>query len=504
MFKLISLKIKDHFRFKDLNIDFIKTKELQNGPYTSLIIGPNGTGKSHVLSIVIEIFNVLAASQKRTSLVQQFKYDFELTYYLNNSNYFVSYHQKVLNIQINNSPSNLSELLLPSKIIASSISLHDRYPTISTRSKIYNDKYEYLGIRSTTNAAYISNHSKSIINSLSVASQKLNGLQNLKVLFDRLDLYPVVDIIYKPGKRFAFAVKGESFQDIIKDKKHFYSYFEKFIERKKKNLSEERRVSKYEKILRDGNRIDSLLEYLTANNKIFEKRYRYQIKINYTLDFTNSESLGKFIKEIEVIKTLLDLELFSIDKIKLKKNKDTFFIEQASSGEYHLLTSFLSIASKIEENSIILIDEPEISLHPNWQMQYMDLLNKIFENYQSCHFIIASHSHFIVSDLKDSLSNIISMKIEKGTGEIYSNVISNNTYSKSAEEILLEIFETPTTRNYYVAELVGEILQLMADPSSENSIIKEKIQKLKELNLENLSINDPLKDIVEKLFEKVS
>jgi len=46
------------------------------------------------------------------------------------------------------------------------------------------------------------------------------------------------------------------------------------------------------------------------------------------------------------------------------------------------------------ENSIILIDEPEISLHPKWQTEIMKIYANIGKNNQ---FIITTHSPFIIS-----------------------------------------------------------------------------------------------------------
>ncbi len=101
-------------------------------------------------------------------------------------------------------------------------------------------------------------------------------------------------------------------------------------------------------------------------------------------------------------------------------------------------------------------------------------------------------------------SAILALKIDKSTGKIISDLKDVNTYSWSAEKVLLEIFEVPTTRNFYVADLVGEILQLMSNPDAPNQSIREKIQRLKELNLENLSESDPLKEVVDKLIAKLN
>ncbi|TOE35513.1 ATP-binding protein, partial [Vibrio parahaemolyticus] len=83
------------------------------------------------------------------------------------------------------------------------------------------------------------------------------------------------------------------------------------------------------------------------------------------------------------------------------------------------------------DNSIILIDEPEISLHPKWQENFMPLLMSVFSGYQSCQFIIASHSPQIVSNV--SKTNCFVTSISKGS--IYE---SSYFYNKSSDFQLAE------------------------------------------------------------------
>lgn len=63
---------------------------------------------------------------------------------------------------------------------------------------------------------------------------------------------------------------------------------------------------------------------------------------------------------------------------------------------------------------MVLIDEPEISQHPNWQMQIIDMLDKCLSD-SKCHFIIATHSHFLVSDLPNYKSSVTYLYQEKVT-----------------------------------------------------------------------------------------
>ena len=111
------------------------------------------------------------------------------------------------------------------------------------------------------------------------------------------------------------------------------------------------------------------------------------------------------------------------------------------------------------ENALILIDEPEISQHPNWQMSIIDFLNKGLEGIP-CHLLIATHSHFLVSDLTRNRSTVTYLnKTHEG---LVSEKIKEETYGWSAEEVLLKVFKVPTTRNIYLAKIVGEMLDKIA------------------------------------------
>ena len=77
---------------------------------------------------------------------------------------------------------------------------------------------------------------------------------------------------------------------------------------------------------------------------------------------------------------------------------------------------------KIEdkENLIILLDEGEMTLHPQWQKQYVaywiDFLKTNF-NEHICHLVVTSHSPFILSDIPKK--NVIFL--EKGK-QVYPNI----------------------------------------------------------------------------------
>ncbi|HLB47340.1 MAG TPA: AAA family ATPase [Anaerolineales bacterium] len=66
-------------------------------------------------------------------------------------------------------------------------------------------------------------------------------------------------------------------------------------------------------------------------------------------------------------------------------------LDDLSSGEQQILLLLVEIIRRVKPGSIILIDEPEISLHSTWQRGLMAALDKIIEQYDA-QVILATHS----------------------------------------------------------------------------------------------------------------
>ena len=85
-------------------------------------------------------------------------------------------------------------------------------------------------------------------------------------------------------------------------------------------------------------------------------------------------------------------------------------LNDLSSGEQHELVLAYSLLFKVQENSLVMIDEPELSLHIDWQTAF---LNDLLEIVRSNKFdvILATHSPSIIGthdDLMVSLSDVLS------------------------------------------------------------------------------------------------
>jgi len=117
--------------------------------------------------------------------------------------------------------------------------------------------------------------------------------------------------------------------------------------------------------------------------------------------------LAKAEQEVDKKKnTFLDMidELFKstqkkIDREKneisfIQREKDIISPYQLSSGEKQILVILLSALIQDNKHSVMIMDEPEISLHTDWQKSLIHNIRKLNENAQ---IIIATHSPFIIS-----------------------------------------------------------------------------------------------------------
>ena len=84
-------------------------------------------------------------------------------------------------------------------------------------------------------------------------------------------------------------------------------------------------------------------------------------------------------------------------------------LDLLSSGEQHEIVLFYDLLFRIKPNTLVLIDEPELSLHVSWQDHFLPDLLKIVE---IAHFdvLIATHSPYIVGDYIDLM-----VALETGT-----------------------------------------------------------------------------------------
>lgn len=160
--------------------------------------------------------------------------------------------------------------------------------------------------------------------------------------------------------------------------------------------------------------------------------------------------------------------------IQIKKEGEVLRLEQLSDGEKCYialvcdLTRRLTIANPGLENpldgiGVVLIDEIDLHLHPEWQM---DVVSRLITTFRNCQFFVTTHSPIVASDVK---GRVFVME----DGQAYPRV----TYGKDSEQILASAFGVANPRNKTVQGMIDDAYKAISEGSMEVAEgILEKIE----------------------------
>ena len=141
-------------------------------------------------------------------------------------------------------------------------------------------------------------------------------------------------------------------------------------------------------------------------NKILESNIADPVeRTKVAVDAFNSHFLNANLltKLSNLSKTLFNRPVFS------NAANQEVTIDQLSDGEKQLYGRVIALMILNPSNSMILIDEPEIALHPAWQQKIMQIYSRIGRNNQ---FIVATHSPQIIASVP--YKNRILLRKENG------------------------------------------------------------------------------------------
>lgn len=118
---------------------------------------------------------------------------------------------------------------------------------------------------------------------------------------------------------------------------------------------------------------------------------------------------SEFIGQVSLFKALVDESIFANKTLRIddevgflfysqSKLKEPLLPEKLSSGERHLLLQLFELIFRAPQGALVLIDEPELSMHMYWQLRYSKMLSRIAE-LRKLHFIVATHSPQIFNSM---------------------------------------------------------------------------------------------------------
>lgn len=180
-------------------------------------------------------------------------------------------------------------------------------------------------------------------------------------------------------------------------------------------------------------------------------------------------------------------------KLKIRNESDlnTDF-EGLSTGEQNRLLMFAKVMSVMKERTVFLIDEPELSLHLHWQMEFHETLMRILSRLDKFHVVIATHSPIMISEgvRADSNSdNVVAVLDTRGDGRAKSRRPDNNNrdvlcrfYSfvevASHEQLVLRQFHTSPYQTREVSVEITDTVLNYAQGKTEKADAVALLQNL--------------------------
>lgn len=181
----------------------------------------------------------------------------------------------------------------------------------------------------------------------------------------------------------------------------------------------------------------------------------------------------------------IDLNIRIPDVVLITKSGE--FMLDASSGG---LMSLIDLAWQIflrsinKENLVVLLDEPENHLHPSMQRTVMNSLLNAFPNIQ---FIVATHSPFVVTSVKDSSVYVLKHSYDKESNlnEVTSIYLDSADKSGTAGETLRDVLGVPVTMPLWAEKELNSIIKDMSASEVSEKTLEVLRRSLREKGLES-------------------
>lgn len=405
-----------------------------------------------------------------------------------------------------------------------SSSLHEEYKSyVDEFEKLENDvniKHLFDDFFSTDSKSSVEVFSvkiaKGVMSSFITELMSFNPFlfNSVPISFQALSLIRYINNVYLES------IKDQSSIVALKRMKLFFTKFKEFQEEAKidvlgvpKSDNGKWRFFDTEKY---GRFVDFILDFIEKSGENVNWDLDNQISINIVKDNEDDIDVIKFYNEYARISKISNFLSFSYG---------------LSSGEMALLNLYSGIFKAIKNiqdekreegdinNVVLLIDEADMLLHPEWQQKYINsLINFLTLKFANIHFhiLFATHSPIMLSDIPKQNTLYLTNNGEKIFPETFSaNIFQLFRYSFFLDESAIGTFaekklksiihkidtiEQNVDNNLDVeAELIRKEIKLIGDPLLRRKIEERYYSKL--ANVRELSNEDKIKVLQKQVGE---
>lgn len=463
------LYIEEYLLLRDLDLNFDRPGRLDTGAYAlDFLVGVNGTGKSTALRALAQIISDLRADQ-----ISPFSYALEYEFKGRDGPYFVSIAQRDREDGLNrrmtvrsHSPDaeptfdadSIDQRYLPANLIVHTTGAEEEWEKLLAGARSVNDmaqaEEEVLDDPVRRSVVELPGHLPSsrpleateaeppflLIRASRMPLVTLCGLlahlasddQPLKDVLDSLALEPISGFSLRFRLHKALS-PFESF-DALAD----------FATRH----------------IQQGN--DHLLAFDLSSDPGLPSRLIKHAAIG--------GSLGLFAKLDRLLEpdlsgepTLRQVNVFLQRRVP-EVTEDTdessdglpclFLLDWLSDGEQSFLGRTAALAMLDAEDSLIVLDEPEVHFNDYWKREIVALLNMVMKEHTN-HLLIATHSSIVLSDVTEAhITSLV--RTDEGIAEPVDFTAA--TFGADPSTIMVHVFDTGTAVGAFSAQYIASAL----------------------------------------------
>jgi predicted ATP-binding protein involved in virulence len=115
-------------------------------------------------------------------------------------------------------------------------------------------------------------------------------------------------------------------------------------------------------------------------------------------------------------------------KIVFEKGSKDISVDELSTGEKQIVFRGTQLLRNINSvrDGVVLIDEPELSMHPRWQEKILDYYRNLFlkDSHQVAQLIFATHSEYVIKRALQNRANVLIVVLKEENGEIIPEKIT--------------------------------------------------------------------------------
>lgn len=459
-------------KFKNLQ-DF--TISFDNSSMKTVLLGQNAVGKSNFIEALVLIFKYLDLSTSNSREFPPFEYSI---------NYEIK--QKEINISCKDGKYviNLNKNIKTETF---------NYFFSDEAKKIYQPKYVFTYYSGLSNRLkeHFWKHQEKFYDKIIDENFNDKELDSLRKLF----YVQLVHSYFVLLAYFSFEDEEKESIEFLSDVLNIKDIESILFVLKKPSWGDKDKNNPNDKFWNAKGLVRDFLNYLW-NNSLAPMYHRDPIKVDFKEE-VKQDRLYLYIKSKKELQNIAknyksNTEFFKalestyisklMEEVRIKVKKEnvdgSITFKELSEGEQQLLTVLGLLKFTKDEDSLILLDEPDTHLNPLWKWKYFEYLDKVVKNPDSTQIIINTHDPLIIGNLIKEEVRIF----RNIHGTIKTEEPDIDPRGLGVAGILTsELFGLATTLDPYTKSLIDEKMEI--------SIIERKLteiekNRLKEINIE--------------------